>query len=230
MISKEEAEGKLLKIFNDVKLDRYFKKNPTVAKIEVFEETKEPDEFDHFYGIKNDELKLGIWANNLENGIAYIAVQMAFDDELKLGIWANNLENGIAYIAVQMAFDSAKMWREDFYCRHVNLFSCLYLIIPLMTILFGRIIKDYSLIAAILINIVGNGILIYFFVLTYKWKKRLLVRFKGFFENTGISLPEETFKNYSKSPLSALYITYFFQCFIVLLIALSWVFAFSKEI
>ncbi|MHA1623926.1 MAG: hypothetical protein ACTSWH_02225 [Promethearchaeota archaeon] len=204
MISKEEAEGKLLKIFNDVKLDRYFKKNPTVAKIEVFEETKEPDEFDHFYGIKNDELKLGIWANNLENGIAYIAVQMAFD--------------------------SAKMWREDFYCRHVNLFSCLYLIIPLMTILFGRIIKDYSLIAAILINIVGNGILIYFFVLTYKWKKRLLVRFKGFFENTGISLPEETFKNYSKSPLSALYITYFFQCFIVLLIALSWVFAFSKEI
>ena len=71
MISKEEAEGKLLKIYYDVKLDRYFKKNPTVAKIEVFEETKEPDEFDHFYGIKDDELKLGIWANNLENVQTY---------------------------------------------------------------------------------------------------------------------------------------------------------------
>jgi len=204
MISKEEAEEKLLKIFYDVKLDVYFKKNPTRANIKDYEETKDPDDLDHWYGIK--------------------------DDELLIGMWANNYEHGISYIAIQMAFDSAKMWREDFYCRHVNFFSCMHLIIPLMTILFGRIIKDYSLIAAILINIVGNGVLIYFFVLTYKWKKRLLVRFKGFFENTGISLTEETFKNYSKSPLSGFYITYFFQCFIVLLIALSWLFAFSKEI
>ena len=199
MISKEEAEEKLLKIYYDVKLDTYFKKNPTRANIKDFDETKDPDDLDHWYGIKNDELLIGMFANSYEHGVPYIALQMAFD--------------------------SAKMWREDFLSRHMKLFSFLHLIILLITMIFGFFIKSYSLIAAILINIIGTGVLIYFFALSFKWKKRVLVRFKELFEATSIYLSEDTFKKYSKLPLSAFHITYFFQCFIVLLISLSWVFA-----
>jgi len=204
MISKEEAEEKLLKIFYDSKLDNCFKKNPTKANIQDFEETKDPAEFDHWYDIK--------------------------DDELKIGMWANNYENGINYVAVQMAFDSARMWKGDFLTKHINTFSCLSLIIPLMTVLFGRLIKVYSPIAAIIINIIGTGVLIYFMMLTFKWKKNLLVRFKEFYEDTGIILSEETFKIYSKSPLNTFVITYLFQCLIVFLIFLSWVMGISKGV
>ncbi len=204
MISKEEAEEKLLKIYYDVKLDRYFKKNPTHANIKDYEETKDPGDLDHWCGIK--------------------------DDELLIGMWANNYEQGISYIAVQMAFDSAKTWHEDLICRHVKLFSYLHLIIPIITMILGYFIKFHSLLGAILINIIGTGVLIYFFVLTSKWKKRVLIRFKELFEATSIHLSEETFKEYSKLPLSAFKLTYIFQCFIVFLLFLSWVFALTKGI
>ena len=60
MISKEEAEKKLLKNFYDVKLDRIFKKNPTSAKIE-FEETKKLDDLDHYLNIKGEDyIKRGL--------------------------------------------------------------------------------------------------------------------------------------------------------------------------
>lgn len=202
MISKEEAEEKLLKIFYDVKLDSYFKKSPTNANIKDFEETKDPDDLDEWYGIK--------------------------DDKLQIGMWANSYEHGIPYFAVNMAFDSAKIWQEDSLSRHMKLFSYLHLIIPLITIIMGYFIKFHSLLVAILINIIGTGVLIYFFVLSFKWKKRVLIRFKKLFDATGINLPEEMFKKYSKLRLSAFHITYLFQCFIIFLISLSWVFAFSK--
>ena len=55
MLSKVEAEEKLLKIFYDVKLDSIFEENPISAKIE-FEETKKIDDLDDYFNFKDNVL------------------------------------------------------------------------------------------------------------------------------------------------------------------------------
>jgi len=173
MISKLEAEEKLLKIFYDVKLDRYYKKNPTRANIDIFEETKDPDHLDQIYRIK--------------------------EGELVICMRANSYEHGISYTAVHMAHNSAKHWSEDPLSKLLKLyylFNYALLVIFINLVIF---LEYFSLFEAILINISGTGVLIYFIVLKIKWKKRVLIRFRELFENTGVYLPEEKIKQYSKS-------------------------------
>lgn len=106
MISKEEVEEKLLKIFYDVKLDNYFKLYPTHANIVEFGETKDPDEFDDYFGIK--------------------------EDELQIGMWANSYEHGVPYFAVIMVHGSAKHWGQDPLYKHMKLYILTHLILPLI--------------------------------------------------------------------------------------------------
>ena len=198
MISKEEAEEKLLKIFYDVKLDSVFKRNPNSTKIE-FEESKDPNDLDHYFNIK--------------------------DNVLQMGIRAINLEHGIPYIAVQMAGDCAKEWKDKFPHKKLSLIFILEVIISILVLIVAGILDHLS------INIIGplliiseTGGFIYFLVLYFKWKKRIIVRFKGFFKNTGIFLPEETVKRYAKFSLNdnVVRATNFSQCFIAALISLTW--------
>lgn len=204
MISKEEAEEKLLKIFYDVKLDSYFNLYPTRADIDEFEKTKDPDEFDSWYCIK--------------------------DDELLIGMWANSYEHGIPYFAVIMAIGSAKHWRQDPLYKHMKLYLLTHLILPLIFMFLVFFIRLYSLFGAILINIVGTGIIIYFIVLKINWKKRVLTRFRELFENTGIYLPEEKIKKYSKSHFPDIMAINIIQCFTIFLFFFIWVMGFSEGI
>ncbi|QEE14559.1 hypothetical protein DSAG12_00372 [Promethearchaeum syntrophicum] len=202
MVSKEEAEEKLLKIFYDVKLDSYFDLYPTSAKIVDFEETKDPDDLDDWFGIK--------------------------DDTLNIGMFANSYEHGIPFFAVIMACDSAKYWREDSLRKRMKLYINSHLIIPLIFMTLVGFIRLYSLIGAILLNILGTGIIIYFIVLKINWKKRVLIRFRELFENTGINLPEEEIKKHSKSRFSDLIGITILQGFVIFLFVISWVMGFSK--
>ncbi|QEE14561.1 hypothetical protein DSAG12_00374 [Promethearchaeum syntrophicum] len=198
MISKEEAEEKLLKIYYDAKLDSYFDLYPTSASIEEFGETKDSDEFDSWYCIE--------------------------DDKLLIGMWANNYEHGIPYFAVIMAHGCAKNWREDPLAKHMKLYAYSHLIIPIILIFLVGFISLYSRIGAILINLLGIGIIIYFIILKIKWKKRVLIRFRELFGNTGIYLPEEKIKKYSKSrfpDIIAITILQGFVIFCLLIISLA---------
>jgi len=202
MISKNEAEENLLKIFYDVKLDQNLKKKPTHVKIVEFEETQDLNDLDHYYNIK--------------------------DGILQIGIRANSLEQGIPFIAVHMASDSAKKWHEEYLSNHWGsffIFECTIFLIMMLVIL---ILKYYpGKLIGILIDIIGTGIFTFFFVYHIKWKKRILVRFKGFFKNTGIILPEEILKKYAKKTLNDLEMktTDFSQYFIAFLLILNWIFA-----
>ena len=199
MITKEEAEEKLLKIFYDVKLELYYKKNPTKAIISEFEETQDPDDLDYFYRIEGDELNMGIRANSFEQGISYIAVHMARE--------------------------SAKEWREEFLSCHWGSFFILQVGISLIMMITVLILKFFPVIrVGIYINIIGTGVLIYFFVSYFKWRKRVMVRFKEFLNDAGIFLPEVTLKRYSKKAFFDIPITNFSQGFIAVLIILCWVF------
>ena len=202
MISKEEAEEKLLKIFYDVKLDSYFDLYPTSASIDEFEETKDPDDLDDWYGIK--------------------------DDKLLIGMWANSYEHGIPFFAVIMAHGSAKHWRQDPLYKHMKLYLITILILPLILAFLVGFIKFYSLLGAILINIVGTGTMIYFIVLKINWKKRVLIRFRELFENTGIFLPEEKIKKYSKSRFPDIIAINILLGLMIFVIAISWVLNFSE--
>ena len=202
MISKEEAEEKLLKIFYDVKLDSYFNLYPTSASIDEFEETKDPDDLDDWYGIK--------------------------DDKLLIGMWANSYEHGIPFFAVIMAHGSAKHWRQDPLYKHMKLYLITILILPLILAFLVGFIKFYSLLGAILINILGTGTMIYFIVLKINWKKRVLIRFRELFENTGIFLPEEKIKKYSKSRFPDIIAINILLGLMIFVIAISWVLNFSE--
>ncbi len=202
MISKEEAEEKLLKIFYDVKLDRYYKKNPTHANIDIFEETKDPDHLDQLYRIK--------------------------DDELVICMRANSYEHGISYTAVHMAHNSAIHWREDPLSKIKKLYYLFNLILLTIFINLGIFLRYFSLLEAVFINIMGTGVLIYFIVLKINWKKRVLFRFRELFENTGIFLPEEKIKSYSKSLFLDILQLNLFQGSTIFFILVSWVFIFTK--
>ena len=197
MISKEEAEEKLLKIFYDVKLDRYLKKNPTHANIDMFEETNIPDPEEHFYKVK--------------------------DDELVIAMWAKNYEHGIPFFAVNMAHDSAIHWREDIFSKYLYLFIIFHCILPFITLFFSNYFNLYSIAGAIIVNVIGTGVLIYFIVLKIKWKKRVLIRFRELFKTTGVFLPEEKITYYSKSLfLDISVISNAIHGFTIFILFLSW--------
>ena len=172
MISKLEAEEKLLKIFYDVKLDRYLKKNPTHANIEQFEETKDPNHLEHFYMVKGDELVIAMWANSYEHGIPFFAANMAHD--------------------------SAIHWREDTFSKYLYLIFTFHCILPFISMFFTFSVNVYSPIGAIIINVIATGVLVYFIIIKIHWKKRVLILFRGLFKSTGVFLPEEKIKYYSK--------------------------------
>ncbi len=202
MISKIEAEEKLLKIFYDVKLDRYLKKNPTHANIDMFEETKDPNHLEHFYKIK--------------------------DDELVIAMWANNYEHGISFFAANMAHDSSIHWREDSLSKYLKQFLLIHSILPFITIFFVMYVDLYSLFGAIIINLIGTGVLIYFIVLKIKWKKRVLIRFWDLFKATGVILPEEKLKYYSKTLFRDIFlIINAIHGFTIFILFLSWGIIFS---
>ena len=202
MISKEEAEQKLLKIFYDVKLDSYLKKNPTHANIDMFEETIDPNPSEHFYKVK--------------------------DDELVIAMWANSYEHGIPFFAVNMAHDSALHSRDDIFSKNLKLYLLLHCILPFITIFFAMYIDLYSLFGAIIINLIGTGVLIYFIVLKIKWKKRVLIRFWELFKATDVILPEEKLKNYSKTLFRDIFlIINAIHGFTIFILFLSWGIIFS---
>ncbi|QEE14558.1 hypothetical protein DSAG12_00371 [Promethearchaeum syntrophicum] len=202
MISKEEAEEKLLKIYYDVKLDRYLKKRPSHANIDMFEETNIPDPEEHFYKVK--------------------------DDELVIAMWANNYEHGIPYFAVNMAHDSALHWNEDIFSKYLKLYILFHTILPFITFILAMLVKSYSLLGAIIIDIIGTGILIYFIILKINWKKRVLLRFRELFKNTGIFLAEERIKYYAKKLfLDAFVIINAIHGFTVFILFISWGIIFS---
>ena len=202
MISKEEAEEKLLKIFYDVKLDNYLKKKPTHAIIDMFEETKDPNHLEHFYKIK--------------------------DDELVIAMWANNYGHGISFFAANMAHDSAIHWRDDIFSKYMKLFLIFHCILPFITMFLGMYVKSYSLFGAIIINLMGTGVLIYFIVLKVKWKKRVLIRFRELFKTTGIFLPEEKLNYYSKTLFRDIFlIINAIHGFTIFIFFLSWGIIFS---
>ena len=71
------------------------------------------------------------------------------------------------------------------------------MIILFLVFIVAGILDMFSIkIIGILLIIAETGGFIYFIVRYLKWKKRNLVRFKEFFKNTGIFLPEETIKKY----------------------------------
>jgi len=199
MISKEEAEKKLLKIFYDVKLDSIFEENPISAKIE-FEETKKLDDLDDYFNIK--------------------------DNVLQIGIRAISLEHGIPYSTVQMACDSALKWKDKFNYKKINPILIIEAIVLFLVFIVAGILDIFSIkIVGILLIIAETGGFIYFIVRYLKWKKRNLVRFKEFFKNTGIFLPEETIKKYSKFSLNYITVktTNFYQYIIALLLLGTWI-------
>ncbi|QEE14560.1 hypothetical protein DSAG12_00373 [Promethearchaeum syntrophicum] len=201
MISKLEAEEKLLKIFYDVKLDRYLKKTPTHANIDMFEETKDLNHLEHFYKVK--------------------------DDELVIAMWANSYEHGIPFFAVNMAIDSAESWRGDPLSKYLIIYTISHMLLPLIFFFLGYIIKSKSLFGAILINLIVTGVIIYFVVLKNNWKKRVLIRYREFFDDTGISISEEKFKQYSKRLYNDFSSFNTIQCFAFFLLLLSWVIIFT---
>jgi len=170
MISKEEAEEKLLKIFYDVKLDRHFKKKPTHANIDMFEETKDPEHLEHLYFIKGNELVIAMWVNSYEHGIPFFAVNMAFD--------------------------SAKSWREDPFKKYIVIYILVSLILPFLVI--GLTLTTKLYLVKIAIDLAGLEIFILLLFLKRRWKKRVQKRFKEFFKNTNITLSEQKIKKYSK--------------------------------
>ena len=199
MISKEEAEKKLLKIFYDVKLDSIFEENPISAKIE-FEETKKIDDLDDYFNIK--------------------------DNVLQIGIRAISLEHGIPYSAVQMACDSALKWKDKFNYKILNPILIIEVIILFLVFIVAGILDIFQIKnIGILLIIAETGGFIYFIVIYLKWKKRNLVRFKEFFKNTGIFLPEETIKKYTKFSLNYITVktTNFYQYIIALLLLGTWI-------
>ncbi|MHA1623924.1 MAG: hypothetical protein ACTSWH_02215 [Promethearchaeota archaeon] len=205
MISKVEAEEKLLKIFYDVKLDRYYKKNPTRANIDIFEETKDPDHLDQLYRIK--------------------------EGELVICMRANSYEHGISYTAVHMAHNNAKNWRDDPLNKLMTLYKLIHMILPLIILLnFLFYVRFYSLFIVVLIDILGTGIIIYFIVLKIKWKKRVIFRFRELFETTGIFLSEEKIDLHSRSLFYELIMINMLQGFTILTLLISWVSIFIKEV
>ena len=202
MISKVEAEEKLLKIFYDVKLDSYLKKNPTHVNIDMFEETKDPNHLEHFYKVK--------------------------DDELVIAMWANSYKHGIPFFAANMAHDSAIHWREDPLSKNMKLYLLFHFILPFIIIFLGMYVKLYSLFGAIIINLIGTGVLFYFIVLKIKWKKRVLIRFRELFKTTGIFLPEEKLNYYSKTLFRVIFlIINAIYGFTIPLLFISWVIIFT---
>ena len=197
MISKEEAEEKLLKIFYDVKLDHHYKKKPTHANIDTFEETKNSNRLGHYYKIEGDELVIAMWATSYEHGIPYIASKMAKD--------------------------SAKHYRKDFFSKHMNLFVLSHLIIPIITMSVGLLTYQDLPPIAIIINILGSCTLIYFIILAFKWKKRTLIRLKELFKNTGIVLSEEKSRKYLRLDFLDGGALSFMQGIIFLISIMSWV-------
>jgi len=202
MISKEEAEEKLLKIFYDVKLDSYFDLYPTSANIKDFGQTKDPDDLDDWFGIT--------------------------DDSLQIGMFANSYEHGVPFFAVIMAYDSAKFWRKDPLYKHMRLYIYSQLIFPIILMSLVGFIRLYSLFGAILINLLGTGMIIYFIILQIKWKKRVLIRFRKLFANTSINLSEEKIKQYAKGRFTEVVLIGVLQGFIIFLLAISWTMGFSK--
>ena len=197
MITKVEAEEKLLKIFYDVKLDSYLKKNPTHANIDQFEETKDPNHLEHFYKVK--------------------------DDELVIAMWANSYEHGIPYFAVKMARESAIHWSEDILFKYMKLYILFNSILPLLSIFISFSIRLYTPLGAIITTSIATGVLFYFIVLKLNWNKRVLVRFKDFLKNTDIFLPEEKLKQYSKNSYSEIIlIINLIHGFSIFVLFLSW--------
>nr|QEE14557.1 hypothetical protein DSAG12_00370 [Candidatus Prometheoarchaeum syntrophicum] len=200
MLSKEEAENKLLKIFYDVKLNETREKEPTKAKIADFEETIEHDDLDHYLDIQ--------------------------DDVLKIGIHANSYEHGIPYIAVQMAGDSAIDWKDKYNYNKFNPILITEGIIVFLVFFVAGILEKFSIYAIGLFLIIAETVgFIYFIVQYIKWNKRIVIRFHEFFKNTGIFLPEETIKKYSKLALKNGFvkINHFFQYFIAFLLIGTWI-------
>ena len=197
MISKEEAEEKLLKIFYDVKLDRYLKKNPTHANIDMFEETKDPSHLDHFYKVKGDELEIAMWANSYEHGIPYFAVKMSKK--------------------------SAIHWGEDILYRNRKLYILFNSILPIISMFISFSVRLYTARGAIITTSIFTGVLIYFIFLKINWKKRISVRFRDFFKNTDIFLPEDKLKLYSKKFYSEIiFIINIIHGFSIFVLFLSW--------
>lgn len=200
MITKEEAEKKLLKIFYDVKLNQTLEKDPTHAKIAEIEETQEIDDLDHYLDVK--------------------------DDILLIGMHANSFEHGIPYIAVQMAGDSAIDWKDKFNYNKLTPILITEAIIVFLVFIVAGILEKFSIYAIGLFLIIAETVgFIYFIVQYIKWNKRIVVRFQEFFKNTGIFLPEETINKYSKLALKNGFVklTHFFQYFIAFLLLGTWI-------
>ncbi|MHA1562777.1 MAG: hypothetical protein ACTSPA_11695 [Promethearchaeota archaeon] len=197
MISKVEAEEKLLKIYYDVKLDRYHKKNPTHANIDMFEETKDPNHLEHFYKVK--------------------------DDELVIAMWANSYEHGIPFFAVNMARESAINWGDDILSKYRKLYLFLNSILPFVSLFISFSVRLHTPLGAIITTLIATGVLIYFLVLKINWKKRVVFRFRDFFKNTDIFLPEEKLNRYSKTHFSEIFlIINIIHGFTIFVLFLSW--------
>jgi len=81
MLSKEEAESKLFKIYHILKMDEILQNSPKSVEINIFEEVSDPDHLEHnwFFSQDKNKLLVQMTAVNIEKGSQYVSGTFAFN-------------------------------------------------------------------------------------------------------------------------------------------------------
>ncbi len=81
MLSKEEAESKLFKIYYTLEMDKIYQNSPESVDIDIFEETSDPDHLEHNWYFRKEENKILVQmtAIDYEKGTQYVSGTFAFN-------------------------------------------------------------------------------------------------------------------------------------------------------
>ncbi|MGY5874383.1 MAG: hypothetical protein RTU30_01445 [Candidatus Thorarchaeota archaeon] len=77
MYTKEDAERDLHEIFYKLDLDDVLGKRPEATIIDQFEETEQPNHLEHWWGVRDGNLLIAMWAPDYRLGVQYVAANLA---------------------------------------------------------------------------------------------------------------------------------------------------------
>lgn len=81
MLSNEEAESKLFRIYYALEMDKIYQNSPESVDIDIFEETSDPDHLEHNWYFRKEENKIFVQmtAIDYEKGSQYVGGTFAFN-------------------------------------------------------------------------------------------------------------------------------------------------------
>ncbi|NHJ33690.1 MAG: hypothetical protein FK732_12590 [Asgard group archaeon] len=81
MLSKEEAESKLYRIFYTLEMDKTYQKSPESVEINIFETASDPEHLEHnwYFSREKNKLLVQMTAVDYEKGTQYVSGTFAFN-------------------------------------------------------------------------------------------------------------------------------------------------------